>query len=43
MKLYALAIIAFALGASAMPEPDNAVITEGENTYIGIDKVRLFA
>ena len=28
------------LGVSALPEPDNAVITEGDYTYKGIDKVR---
>ncbi|KAF4962470.1 hypothetical protein FSARC_9465 [Fusarium sarcochroum] len=26
------------LGVSALPEPDNAVITEGDYTYKGIDK-----
>lgn len=39
MKAAFFATFLLAFGVSAMPEPDNVVITEGEFTYTGIDKV----
>ncbi|KAH6985463.1 hypothetical protein EDB80DRAFT_590782 [Ilyonectria destructans] len=38
MKAAFFATFLLAFGVSAMPEPDNVVITEGEYTYTGIDK-----
>ncbi|KAJ3542972.1 hypothetical protein NM208_g3811 [Fusarium decemcellulare] len=38
MKFSTIATLLFAIGTSAAPEPDNAVIKEGEYTYTGIDK-----
>ncbi|KAH7115482.1 hypothetical protein B0J13DRAFT_590453 [Dactylonectria estremocensis] len=38
MRLSSVATLLFAFGVSALPEPDNVVIVEGEYTYKGIDK-----
>ncbi|RKU49694.1 hypothetical protein DL546_009829 [Coniochaeta pulveracea] len=38
MKTALITTFLLVLGTSATPQPDSVSITEGENTYVGIDK-----
>lgn len=42
MKTAMITAFLLVLGVSATPQPDKVTITEDDNTYVGIDKVRPF-